>query len=67
MTMTKDTVKADFQKLIQDMDKTNEDAKKVLQEADRKIAEADLQYAKMLIKEEIDDLKIAKQILEKNK
>lgn len=65
MTMTKDTVKADFQKLIQDMDKANDDAKKVLQEADRKIAEADLQYAKMLIKEEIDDLKIAKQILEK--
>lgn len=65
MTITKDTVKMDLQKLIQDMDKANEEAKKVLLEADRAIAEADLRYAKMLIREEIDDLKTAKRILEK--
>lgn len=64
MTMTKDTVKADFQKLIQDMNKANDEAEKILQEADRKIVEVDLCYAKMLINEEIDTLKTAKQILE---
>lgn len=65
--MTKDTIKADFQKIIQDMNKASNDAKKVLQEADRKIVEADLRYAKMLINEEIDTLKTAKQILENKK
>ena len=65
MTMTKDTVKADLQKLLQNMNKANEEAEKALQEIDRKIAEADLRYAKMLVKEEIDTLEIAKQILEK--
>lgn len=65
MTMTKDTIKADLQKLLQDMNKANEEAEKALREIDRKIAEVDLQYAKMLVKEEIDTLNIAKQILEK--
>lgn len=65
--MTKNTIKADFQKLIQDMNKASSDAKKVLQDVDRKIVEADLQYAKMLINEEIDTLKTAKQILENKK
>lgn len=65
MTMIKDTVKADFQKLIQDVKKGNDEAKKVLQEVDRKIVAIDMRYAKMLISEEIDTLKTAKQILEK--
>lgn len=66
MTMTKDTIKADLHKLLQNMNKANEEAEKSLQEIDRKIAAIDLRYAKMLIKEEIDTLKTAKQILEKN-
>lgn len=66
MTMTKDTVKNDLQRLLQNMNRANEEAEKVLQEVDRKIAEIDLRYAKMLIREEIDTLKTAKQILEKN-
>lgn len=66
MTMTKDTVKNDLQKLLQNMNRANEEAEKVLQEVDRKIAAIDLRYAKILVKEEIDDLKTAKQILEKN-
>lgn len=47
------------------MDKTSKEAEKNLQEIDRKIAEIDLKYAKMLVKEDIDTLKIAKIILEK--
>lgn len=62
-TITKDTVKADLQKLLQNMNKANEEAEKSLQEIDRKIASIDLRYAKMLVKEEIDTLKTAKQIL----
>ena len=65
MTMTKDTVKADVQKLVQNMNKANEEAEKALQEIDRKIAEIDLRYAKMLVREEIDTLEMAKKILEK--
>ena len=64
-SMTKDTIKTDLQKLLQNMNKANEEAEKALQEIDRKIAEADLRYAKMLIKEEIDTLETAKKILEK--
>ncbi len=63
--MTKDTIKGDLQKLLHNMNKANEEAEKSLQEIDRKIAEVDLQYAKMLIKEEIDTLNTAKKILEK--
>lgn len=63
--MTKDAIKADLQKLLQNMNKANEEAEKSLQEIDRKIAAIDLRYAKMLVKEEIDTLKTAKQILEK--
>lgn len=65
MTMTKDTVKADLQILLQNMNKANEEAEKALQEIDRMISVIDLRYAKMLVKEEIDTLKTAKQILEK--
>ena len=65
MTMTKDTIKTDLQKLLQNMNKANEEAEKALQEIDRKIATIDLRYAKMLIKEEIDTLETAKKILEK--
>lgn len=64
MSMTKDTIKADLQKLLQNMNKTNEEAEKALQEIDRKIATIDVSYAKMLVREEIDTLKTAKRILE---
>jgi len=64
MTMTKDTVKADLQKLLQNMNKANEEAENALQEIDRKIAAIDLRYAKMLVREEIDTLETAKKILE---
>ena len=60
----KDVINNVMQKLSQDMDKTSKEAEKNLQEIDRKIAEVDLQYAKMLVKEDIDTLKIAKIILE---
>lgn len=63
--MTKDTIKADLQKLLQNMNKANEEAEKTLREIDSKIAAIDLRYAKMLVKEEIDTLKTAKKILEK--
>lgn len=65
MTMTKDTIKGDLQKLLQNMNKANEEAEKALREIDRKIGAIDLQYAKMLVKEEIDTLNTAKQILGK--
>ena len=61
----KDVIDNVMQKLSQDMDKTNKEAEKNLQKIDRIIAEVDLQYAKMLVKEDIDTLKIAKIILEK--
>ena len=63
--MTKDTINTDLQKLLQNMNKANEEAEKALQEIDRKIAEIDLRYAKMLVREEIDTLEMAKKILEK--
>ena len=41
----------------------NARTKKKLDEIDSQIAEIDLEYAKLLIKENIDNLKIAKKIL----
>lgn len=64
VVMNKDTINTILRKLMQDMNKATEESKKVLQEVDKKIAAIDLRYAKMLVKEEIDTLKTAKQILE---
>lgn len=53
----------DPQKLLQEIKEMNTKTKKKLDEIDAKMAEIDLEYAKLLIKENIDNLKIAKKIL----
>ena len=53
----------DPQKLLQEIREINARTKKKLDEIDSQIAEIDLEYAKLLIKENIDNLKIAKKIL----
>ncbi|KKP74564.1 MAG: hypothetical protein UR72_C0010G0008 [Parcubacteria group bacterium GW2011_GWC1_35_21] len=53
----------DPQKLLQEIKEINARTKKKLDEIDSQIAEIDLEYAKLLIKENIDNLKIAKKIL----
>ena len=50
-------------KLLQEIKEINARTKKKLDEIDSQIAEIDLEYAKLLIKENIDNLKIAKKIL----
>lgn len=52
----------DPQKLLQEIKEINARTKKKLEEVDMQIAEIDLEYAKLLIKEDIDNLKIAKKI-----
>lgn len=53
----------DPQKLLQEIREINVKTKKKLEEIDLQIAEIDLEYAKLLVKENIDNLKIAKKIL----
>lgn len=53
----------DPQKLLQEIREINARTKKKLDEIDSQIAEIDLEYAKLLVKENIDILKIAKKIL----
>jgi len=53
----------DPQKLLQEIREMNARTKKKLDEIDSQIAEIDLEYAKLLIKENMDNLKIAKKIL----
>ena len=53
----------DPQKLLQEIREMNARTKKKLDEIDLQIAEIDLEYAKLLIKENMDNLKIAKKIL----
>ena len=53
----------DPQKLLQEIKEINARTKKKLDEIDSQIAEIDLEYAKLLIKENMDNLKIAKKIL----
>lgn len=53
----------DPQKLLQEIREINARTKKKLDEIDSQIAEIDLEYAKLLVKENIDNLKIAKKIL----
>jgi len=53
----------DPQKLLQEIREMNARTKKKLDEIDLQIAEIDLEYAKLLIKENVDNLKIAKKIL----
>lgn len=53
----------DPQKLLQEIREINTRTKKKLEDIDLQIAEIDLEYAKLLVKENIDNLKIAKKIL----
>ena len=53
----------DPQKLLQEIREMNARTKKKLDEIDLQIAEIYLEYAKLLIKENMDNLKIAKKIL----
>ena len=53
----------DLQQVLEDMKSVNIKAKMFLEKTSKKIAELDLQYAKMLIKDDINTLKIAKKIL----
>lgn len=61
--MTNDTKKIDLQKILDEIEKANTEADNFLADIDKRIAEADLEYAKLLVKENIDNLKIAKKIL----
>lgn len=53
----------DPQKLLQEIREINAKTKKKLEEIDLQIVEIDSEYAKLLVKENIDNLKIAKRIL----
>lgn len=61
--MTNDTNKNDLQKILKEIEKANTEADNFLADIDKRMAEADLEYAKLLVKENIDNLKIAKKIL----
>lgn len=61
--MTNDTNKNDLQRITDEIEKANAEADSFLTDIDKRIAEADLEYAKLLIKENIDTLKMAKVIL----
>lgn len=61
--MINDTKKIDLQKIVDEIEKANTEADNFLADIDKRIAEADLEYAKLLVKENIDNLKIAKKIL----
>lgn len=63
MTMTNDTNKNDLQKILDEIEKANAETDNFLADIDKRMAEADLEYAKLLVKENIDNLKIAKKIL----
>jgi len=61
--MTNDTNKNDLQKILEEIEKAGIETDNFLAEIDRRMAKTDLEYAKLLIKENIDTLKIAKKIL----
>lgn len=61
--MTNDIKKVDLQKILDEIEKANKETDSFLADIDRRMAEADLEYAKLLVKENIDNLKIAKKIL----
>lgn len=61
--MTNDTKKIDLQKILDEIEKANTEADNFLADIDKRMAEADLEYAKLMVKENIDTLKIAKKIL----
>lgn len=53
----------DYEEAISSFKNSIQKAKKQLDKSKKKIIELDINYAKLLIKEEIDSLKIAKSIL----
>ena len=61
--MTNDTNKNGLQKILEEIEKAGIETDNFLAEIDRRMAKTDLEYAKLLIKENIDTLKIAKKIL----
>ena len=61
--MIKDDKKIDLQKILDEIEKANAEADNFLAGLDKRMAEADLEYAKLLVQENIDTLKIAKGIL----
>jgi len=61
--MTNDTNKNDLQKILEEIEKAGIETDNFLAEIDRRMAKTDLEYAKLLVKENIDTLKIAKKIL----
>ena len=61
--MTNDTNKNDLQKILEEIEKAGIETDNFLAEIDRRMAKTDLEYAKLLVKENIDTLNIAKGIL----
>ena len=61
--MTNDTNKNDLQKILEEIEKAGIEMDNFLAEIDRRMAKTDLEYAKLLVKENIDTLNIAKGIL----
>jgi len=61
--MTNDTNKNGLQKILEEIEKAGIETDNFLAEIDRRMAKTDLEYAKLLVKENIDTLKIAKKIL----
>lgn len=57
----------DIKKIIGDLKQSNERIGKFLYEINKRIAELDLRYAQMDLEDEIGNLKMAKDILEKKK
>lgn len=57
----------DIKKIIGDLKQSNARISKFLYEINKRIAELDLRYAQMALEDEIGNLKIAKDILEKKK
>ena len=63
MTITNDTKKINLQKILEEIEKAGIETDNFLADIDKRMAKTDLEYAKLLIKENIDTLKIAKSIL----
>jgi len=63
MTMTNDTNKNSLQKILEEIEKAGIETDNFLDDIDKRMAKTDLEYAKLLIKENIDTLNIAKNIL----
>ena len=61
--MTNNAKKIDLQKILDKIEKANIETDVFLVNINKRMSEANLEYAKLLVKENIDTLKIAKKIL----